>query len=81
MSRQHRGRILVALLLVCAVFCRGPLASAAEKEPSQKLPRFVSLRSDQVNLRVGPGENYPIQWVLTRKEMPVEIIKNSRTGG
>jgi SH3-like domain-containing protein len=26
-------------------------------------------------LRVGPGENYPIQWVLTRKEMPVEIVK------
>ena len=24
---------------------------------------------------MGPGENYPIQWVLTRKEMPVEIIK------
>ena len=46
---------------------------AAESEGGQRLPRFVSLRSDQVNLRVGPGENYPIEWVLTRKEMPVEI--------
>jgi len=48
---------------------------AAESETGQKLPRFVSLRSDQVNLRVGPGENYPIDWVLTRKGMPVEIVK------
>ena len=52
-----------------------PLAAAAESEAGQKLPRFVSLRSDQVNLRVGPGENYPIEWVLTRKEMPVEIVR------
>lgn len=39
-----------------------------------KLPRFASLRSDKVNLRVGPGRNYPIKWVLTRKLMPVEIV-------
>jgi SH3-like domain-containing protein len=51
-----------------------PLASAAENDAGQKLPRFVSLRSDRVNLRVGPGENYPIEWVLTRKDMPVEIV-------
>jgi SH3-like domain-containing protein len=50
-------------------------ASAAESETGQKLPRFVSLRSETVNLRVGPGENYPIEWVLTRKEMPVEIVR------
>jgi SH3-like domain-containing protein len=54
------------------------LASAAESD-AQKLPRFVSLRSDQVNLRVGPGENYPIEWVLTRKDMPVEIVKEFET--
>ena len=76
MSRQHRGgRLGALLLLVCAVFGAAPLALAADNDSSQKLPRFVSPRSDQVNLRVGPGENYPIEWVLTRKEMPVEIVK------
>jgi SH3-like domain-containing protein len=39
------------------------------------LPRFASLRSDEVNLRVGPGEDYPIEWVFKRKDMPVEIIE------
>jgi SH3-like domain-containing protein len=38
------------------------------------LPRFVTLKSDQVNLRAGPGDRYPIEWVLTRKDMPVEIV-------
>jgi len=76
MSRRHIARILgLGFVLLAALAVTAPLASAAEAEPSGKLPRFVSLRSDQVNLRVGPGENYPIQWVLTRKEMPVEIIR------
>ena len=38
------------------------------------VPRFVTLRSDQVNLRTGPGEQYPIDWVFKRKNMPVEIV-------
>ncbi|MBV8133965.1 MAG: hypothetical protein JO282_15840 [Alphaproteobacteria bacterium] len=74
--RRHVAHFLgLCFALSAALAVRTPLASAGEADPSEKLPRFVSLRSDQVNLRVGPGENYPIQWVLTRKEMPVEIIK------
>ena len=79
MSRRQIRRTLAAGFAVAAIFVLAVgLASAAENESGAsvaKLPRFVSLRSDQVNLRVGPGENYPIQWVLTRKEMPVEIIR------
>lgn len=37
------------------------------------LPRFAALRSDEVNLRSGPGTRYPIQWVYKRRELPVEI--------
>jgi len=77
MSRRQRARSwgapLVAALLGTIVAV--PPAEAADSEPALKLPRFVSLRSDLVNLRVGPGENYPIEWVLTRKEMPVEIVR------
>ncbi len=78
MSRRHSDHALragVAAALLAAAIALALPASAAETTPDEKLPRFVSLRSDQVNLRVGPGGNYPIQWVLTRKEMPVEILK------
>jgi SH3-like domain-containing protein len=37
------------------------------------VPRFVSLRAAQVNLRAGPGERYPIEWVYQRRDLPVEI--------
>ena len=70
------SRSVTCLLAVLAALGLAALScAAAENEAAQKVPRFVTLRSDQVNLRVGPGENYPIEWVLTRKDMPVEIIK------
>jgi SH3-like domain-containing protein len=39
------------------------------------LPRFVSLKSDEVNLRAGPGTRYPIEWVYKKASLPVEIIQ------
>jgi SH3-like domain-containing protein len=38
------------------------------------LPRFVTLRADEVNLRTGPGTRYPIDWVYRRRGLPVEIV-------
>lgn len=39
------------------------------------LPRFVSLKSDRVNMRSGPGTEYPTTWVFKRIGMPVEVLK------
>ncbi len=41
----------------------------------QPIPRFMSLRFDDVNLRVGPGTRYPIDWVYHRRDLPVEVIR------
>jgi SH3-like domain-containing protein len=37
------------------------------------LPRFASMRADDVNLRAGPGTRYPIEWLYKRRGLPVEI--------
>ena len=39
-----------------------------------EIPRFVSLKSNDVNLRVGPSTNYPIELKYVTKNLPVEII-------
>ena len=39
-----------------------------------EIPRFVSLKSNEVNLRVGPSTNYPIELMYKTKNLPVEII-------
>ena len=38
------------------------------------IPRFVSIKSDDSNLRVGPSMNYPILIKYIQKNMPLEII-------
>ncbi len=63
----------LAYLIALAFLALSP-AGAAEPEASLKVPRFVSLHSDKVNLRAGPGRQYPIEWVLTKKDMPAEVI-------
>jgi len=47
--------------------------SSAVKRTGLPVPRFASLRSDDVNMRSGPGQRYPVEWVYKRKGMPVEI--------
>ena len=74
-ARAYIGRIRLVLALAAAVPVISPLSVTAQTATGDKLPRFVSLRSDEVNLRVGPGENYPIEWIYKRKDMPVEIIE------
>lgn len=38
-------------------------------------PRFAALRSDRVNLRVGPDTRFPIEWRYERRDLPVMIIR------
>jgi SH3-like domain-containing protein len=67
----------LALLLLSAVFA-GPLAAQSQRE-NLPVPRFVSLRSEEVNLRTGPGVRYPVEWVFVRRQMPVEILQEFET--
>ena len=74
----------VALCVVCLVpaflaLTVRPAAADNLSPPQRKgsglpLPRFASLKSDEVNVRTGPGSRYPVDWVFHRKLMPVEIV-------
>lgn len=68
-------RLVLSVLIIFASFP----AFAQEEETAFRstgypLPRFVSLRSDQVYVRSGPGQKYPVQWVFKKSALPVEII-------
>ena len=39
------------------------------------LPRFVSLKSDRVNARIGPGISYAVNWLYLKPGLPMEIIQ------
>jgi SH3-like domain-containing protein len=59
-------RFLAVALL--AAFAAAP-ASAAERE----VPYWASIRAEKLNMRAGPGRDFPIEWVYLRKGLPVKV--------
>jgi len=84
---RHRHRIWVAAGLALAVLLLGRVGTRAAEDaataagPSSQtrlpIPRFVSLKSDRVNVRKGPSSDQAIVWVFSRAGLPVEIIAES----
>jgi len=76
-----RGRFsltlcLTWLIVAGIVYTVVPAADAQTKlGPSGlPLPRFVTVAASEANLRTGPGNRYPIEWVYRRSGLPVQII-------
>jgi SH3-like domain-containing protein len=51
------------------------LAGQAVGGSGLPVPRFVSLKSDRVHSRQGPGTDHKVLWVYRRAGLPVEIIR------
>lgn len=77
-------RAFVAVLYCVTIMVAAALAplaaqpgetSAGPSGSGLPVPRFVSLKSDRVNLRNGPGTDYPTGWVYRRAGLPLEIVK------
>lgn len=65
--------ILFSLLIIFA------LPAYAEEDPKEgsglPVPRFASLKSDNVFARTGPSMDYPIRWIYKKEGLPVEIVQ------
>ena len=45
------------------------------KETGLEIPRYVSLKSNDANIRVGPSKNYPIEIKYIKKYYPLKILE------
>lgn len=71
-------RALAAAALAGAVALSAPAAGAGAEEPrgpvtNLPLPRFVSLKAAEANVRRGPGTSHRIDWVFRRRDMPLVV--------
>lgn len=66
-------------LLLLGLFVVAPDALAPRAAAETAPPRFVSLRHDSVNVRAGPGQDYPIRWTYQRQGLPVQILREYET--
>jgi SH3-like domain-containing protein len=48
-------------------------ASAAAQEA--ELPYWASIDTPEANMRVGAGEQFPVQWVYRREGLPVKVVR------
>src|SRR6267154_5254334 len=64
----------VAVVVVSALVSTGVSARDIPLTASGlPVPRYVSLKSDHVNVRAGPTKDNDVAWVFTRPGLPVEI--------
>jgi len=83
-SRPTYIRVAAAALLLLVSSDMAPVAAPAMATAAADasvgpsglpLPRFVSLKSGRVNSRIGPGVNYPVDWLYLKPGLPMEIIQ------
>lgn len=66
--------VIAGFALIVSVAISGAAARAQPEGSGLPLPRFVSLRAQEANMRAGPGEQYPIKWTYQRPGLPLEIV-------
>ncbi len=61
----------VHFLIALAVMVLAAPAAAQDA----KVPYWASIRSEEVNMRVGPAEEYQIAWVYRRPKLPLKVLR------
>jgi SH3-like domain-containing protein len=78
---RPRARLAACLAALPALLGLPAAAPAQEAGPVTQLPlpRYVSLKSDRVNLREGPSKDHRTRWVFQRAGLPVEVVGEFET--
>lgn len=65
----------LGLCLILAFGWTAPLWADNDRGPVTNLPipRYVSMKASEGNVRRGPSLNHRIDWVFKRRDMPLEI--------
>lgn len=65
----------VSFILFLSLIFFSPALHAATGNSGLPIPRFVSLKNEETNVRTGPGTRYPIAWIYRKEGFPVEVIE------
>src|SRR3954469_6076146 len=75
---RARASALALLAGLAAAAAQAPEPTVG-KATGLPVPRYVSLKTDRVNLREGPSKDHRTAWVFQRAGLPVEIIAEYET--
>lgn len=60
---------LTPMVALAALMAAGSVVAQAKE-----FPRYASVKKGEVNVRSGPGNQYPILWVYQRPGYPVQLL-------
>ena len=76
---MSRAKVISTLLCLAALPSFSAGAEQTGSATGLPVPRYVSLKSDRVNLREGPSKDHRTSWVFQRAGLPVEITAEFET--
>ena len=68
-DKNYYTFLIIFFLII--FFIQKPLASESIN--------FLSLKNNEVNVRVGPSKEYPIKFIYKKKYLPLEVLDKSET--
>ena len=82
-SRQTIRTIAVTIAFSILALGQPALAAGGDGAPGSAsglpVPRYVSLKSERVNVRTGPTKDHDVAWVFTKQGLPVEVTAEFET--
>ena len=71
-----RGLSNGVLAFVAAIALTGHMAMAQDRGPvtNLPLPRYVSLKAGEGNVRRGPSLSHRIDWIFKHRHMPLKVV-------
>jgi len=73
--RFTRSLAALAATAFCAAIMASTLFASQANAQDRETPYWATMRFDEVNMRVGPSQEYPIEWVYQRKGLPVKVVR------
>lgn len=58
------------LIILAALLLSAPLA-AQERE----VPYWATIKAETLNMRAGPGRDFPVRWVYRRPGLPLKVVR------
>ncbi|WP_310539612.1 SH3 domain-containing protein [Phenylobacterium sp.] len=74
MSARAWAPIFMAALIWGLGAAQGATAADRQTPSGLPVPRYVTLKFDEVNARAGPGDDHRLLWVYRVKGLPVQVV-------
>lgn len=70
---RYKDAMLIRILSLCVLL--GGVLHMPLSAQTRETPYWATIKTDELNMRVGPSREFPIDWVYKRKGLPIKVIR------